>query len=227
MNGRGDPAAWILAAAVAAGVSYVASWGLPLSPLAATAWKGAGVGLLAVYAALRARDLDGWLLCAVMAFGALGDVLLETSGLVVGAVAFLAGHLVAITLYRRNRRPHLTRSQRLLAVLLVPLTVFIAWTLPADRAGAAGIAFYTLGLSAMAAAAWTSRFHRYQVGLGALMFVVSDLLIFARSGALAEAPWIGLAIWGLYFGGQALICTGAARQVAQRAARLQAAAAQA
>ncbi len=43
------------------------------------AWKGAGVALLAVYAALKARNLDGWLICAVMAFGALGDVLLEAA----------------------------------------------------------------------------------------------------------------------------------------------------
>jgi uncharacterized membrane protein YhhN len=49
------------------------------------------------------------LLVAVMAFGALGDVLLETSGMTVGALAFLAGHVVAIVLYLRNRRPRLSR----------------------------------------------------------------------------------------------------------------------
>ena len=206
----------VLAASVVAGVSYIWSWGLPLSEAASLAWKGAGVGLLAVYAALRARDLDGWLIAAVMAFGALGDVLLGAAGLVVGAVAFLIGHLIAIGLYWRNRRAVVTISQRLLAVALVPATVIIAYLLPADRAGAPGVALYAFGLALMAAFAWISRFPRYRVGLGGLMFVASDLLIFAREGALAGAAWIGLAIWGLYYFGQMLICVGVTGALARR-----------
>src|SRR4051812_15579246 len=112
----------LLIAAIVAGVSFMASWGLHLPPAAALGWKGSGVALLALFAASRARTLDGWLLTAVMAFGALGDVLLETSGMTVGALAFLAGHIVAIGLYLRNRRPTLTLSQMLLAILLVPAT---------------------------------------------------------------------------------------------------------
>jgi uncharacterized membrane protein YhhN len=197
-----------LLAAVLAGVSYVLSWNLALPLPAATAWKGAGVALLALYAAQRARGLDGWLLVAVMAFGALGDMLIEVAGLIAGAVAFLAGHLIAIALYLRNRRPRPSLGQRLLALVLVPATVATAWLLPADRAMAPGIALYALGLSLMAATAWLSRFPRFRVGLGAVMFVASDLLIFARGGPLAHAAWIGLAIWGLYFAGQVLICVG-------------------
>jgi uncharacterized membrane protein YhhN len=206
----------VLAASIIAGVSYVWSWGLPLSQGASLAWKGAGVGLLALYAALRARDLDGWLIAVVMGFGALGDVLLGAAGLVAGAVAFLIGHLIAIGLYWRNRRTSTTTSQRLLAIVLVPATVIIAFLLPADRAGAPGVAFYALGLALMAAFAWVSRFPRYRVGAGALMFVASDLLIFAREGALAGAAWVGLAIWGLYYFGQMLICTGVTTALARR-----------
>jgi uncharacterized membrane protein YhhN len=214
-----DPAWLILAAAVIAGVSYVASWNLPLSLVAAATWKGAGVALLALYAGWRARNADGWLLCAVMAFGAAGDVLLETTGLIAGAVAFLIGHLFAMALYLRNRRPALSVSQRLLALVIVPATVAIAWLLPADRAGAPGVALYALGLSVMAATAWTSRFPRFRVGLGAMMFVASDLLIFARSGPLSEAAWIGYAIWALYFAGQALICVGVSNTLQRGAAK--------
>jgi uncharacterized membrane protein YhhN len=151
-----------------------------------------------------------------MAFGALGDVLLDAAGLVVGAVAFLIGHLIAIGLYWRNRRPSTTLSQRLLAILVVPATVIIAFLLPADRAGAPGVALYALSLALMASFAWTSRFPRYRVGLGALMFVLSDLLIFAREGALAGAAWIGLAIWGLYYFGQLMICVGVTATLAKR-----------
>jgi len=198
----------VLLAAVVGGVSFVLSWGQGLPPGIELAWKGSGVGLLAVYAALKARSLDSWLLVAVMALGASGDVLLGAISLMVGAIAFLAGHLVAILLYLRNRRPTLSRSQLLLAIVLIPATVAIAWMLPADRAGAPGIAVYSLGLAVMAACAWISRFPRFWTGLGAVMFVVSDLLIFARLGPLPDNFETGLAVWGLYFAGQLMICLG-------------------
>lgn len=205
----------LLIASIIGGVSYVASWGLDLPVPLALVWKGSGVGLLAVYAALQARDRDGWLLTAVMAFGALGDVLLHF-GLIPGALAFLAGHIVAVGLYLKNRRPSLTRSQLALAVLIVPATVIIAYLVPGDRAGAPGIALYATGLALMAATAWTSRFPRFRVGIGALMFVVSDLLIFARSGPIPESLASGLAVWGLYYVGQLLICVGVVGVLAGR-----------
>jgi len=205
---RSNLAKAVLAASVLAGVSYVAAWSLPLSPAAELTWKGLGVGLLAVYAALNVRSLDGWLLTLVMAFGALGDVLLGAAGLTVGALAFLAGHLVAIGLYIRNRRPRPSRSQVALAVALVPAVVVIAFLLPADRAGAPGVAVYSLGLALMAATAWLSRFPRFRVGIGALMFVVSDLIIFGRNGPWPDNFATGLAVWGLYYFGQLLICVG-------------------
>lgn len=204
-----------LLAAVIGGSSYVLAWNLDLAPAWDLAWKGTGVGFLAVFAALRARSVDGWLLAVVMALGMAGDVLLGVD-FIVGALAFLTGHLVAIGLYLRNRRPALTRSQLALAVLLVPATVIIAFLLPTDRAQAPGIALYATGLSAMAACAWTSRFPRYWTGLGAVMFVVSDLLIFARMGRIEPSFAVGLAVWGLYFAGQTMICLGVSGQLAER-----------
>jgi uncharacterized membrane protein YhhN len=201
-------APWLLRAAVFAGLSYVATWGLGLGLSVMVIWKGAGVALLALWAASQARDQDGWLLAAIMAFGAVGDVLLETSGLMTGAAAFAAGHLVAIWLYARNRRASLTPSQRVLALLIVPVTVIAAYLLPADHSSALGIAFYALLLSVMAAMAWTSRFPRYRTGIGAMMFVASDLLIFARLGPIGDTVTVGVAIWLLYFIGQWLIATG-------------------
>lgn len=198
-----------LIGSIIAGVSYIASWNMDLSQAASLTWKGLGVGLLAVYAALRAKDLNGWLLAAVMTLGTLGDVLLGIQ-FIVGAVAFLIGHGVAVVLYLRNRRQTIQKSQLALAVLLVPATVFIAFMLPADRAGAPGVAFYTLGLSLMAATAWTSRFPRFTVGIGALLFLVSDLVIFAKMGFLPDTFLTGLAVWVPYYGGQLLIAVGAA-----------------
>ena len=201
-------APWVFRAAVVIGLSYPAIWGLGFGSEVMTIWKGAGVALLALWAAMLARDQDGWLLAAVMAFGATGDVLLEIISLDAGAAAFAAGHGVAIWLYARNRRPVLTKSQLLLALLIVPATVITAYLLPADRDAAIGIAIYAAILSIMAAMAWTSRFPRYRTGIGAMLFVASDLLIFARIGPIADTVTLGIAIWLLYFIGQWMIVIG-------------------
>ena len=191
-------------AAIAAGTSYcLAAWG-GWSGAAAVLWKGAGVTLLALWAAQAARTTEGRVIALVLALGALGDVLLEVAGLTIGALAFLAGHIVAILLYWRARRARLTGSQRLLAVILVAGTPAIAWLLSHD----AGVALYALGLGGMAGTAWASYFPRYRVGIGAVLFVVSDLLIFARMGVLAGSIIPTLLVWPLYFAGQVLIAVG-------------------
>jgi uncharacterized membrane protein YhhN len=194
----------VLIAAVIAGVSYLFGMSLALSPAVMIVWKGAGVALLAVWAALNARDLDGWLIAAAMAFGALGDVLLEAVGLEAGAGAFLICHGIAMLLYFRNWRPHITFSQRMLSALVVPLSVFIAFSLTQDVM----IAVYTFFVAGMAASAWTSRFPSYRTGVGAMMFLVSDLMIIARMSFLEETDGASFAIWALYFGGQLLIVLG-------------------
>ena len=186
-------------AAVIAGLSYWPGSHLAFDHGLLTVWKGAGVGLLAVWASVQARSLDGWLLAAVMALGAAGDVLLEAADLKVGGAVFLAGHLVAIWLYLRNRRA----DAHWWPLVLVPAVVAISAMLPADRSAVPGIALYGLGVSAMAAFAAISRFRIAAVG--ALLFVLSDLLIFARLGPLAGS-WIpSVSVWPLYFVGQALI----------------------
>lgn len=200
----------VFAAALIGGVTYYVSHRTGVDGAALAAWKSTGVGFLALWCALQARSCDGWLITGVMAFGALGDVLLETSGLTVGAVAFLAGHIIAITLYLRHPRARLTGSQRLLGALVVPLSVLIAvvWVPGKD---AIGVAVYTAFVASMAASAWVSRFPRYRVGIGAMMFLASDLLIFARMGPLMNSALPGLLIWPLYFAGQVLIAWGVVR----------------
>lgn len=170
--------------------------------------KGAGVALLAVYALLRAPRIDGKLLAAVMAFGAAGDMAIELS-LQAGAAFFFVGHLIALALYLRHRRPKLAQSQKSAAAALLLATPLIAFFFPADRGTAPAVAFYALALGGMAAAAWSSAFPRYRVGFGAALFVASDLLIFARMGPLADSAVPDLLIWPLYYLGQFLICVGA------------------
>ena len=192
------------------GISYFFGKDSNIPGLYLMAWKGAGVGLLAIYALVRLHRLDGKIVGAIMALGAIGDMALEFD-LVLGAGAFMAGHLLAIVFYSRFRRHRLGFSQKILAIILVPLSVLIAWALPSDRGDAVGVAVYCLSVAAMAAMAWTSRFSRYQVGAGAMMFLISDLLIFARMGPLETSIIPGMLIWPLYYFGQFMIATGIVR----------------
>lgn len=173
-------------------------------------WKGAGVGLLAAYCLRRMGHDERLLIFAVMAFGAMGDILLEFE-IILGAAAFLIGHLLAIWLYSRHRRQRLSPSQRALALLLIPFTLGISWLLLRDDPMLLAVLPYALALSAMAAMAWTSRFSRYRVGTGALLFLLSDLLIFAQMGPLSGSPLPDLLIWPTYYAGQFLIATGVVR----------------
>lgn len=196
----------LFAAALAAGTSFWLGDLLVAPGPLHIVWKGAGVGLLALWAASVARGRDGCLLAAVMACGAAGDVLLEMAGLTVGAVAFLVGHVIAVGLYLGNRRADAGAGARLVASVLLVASPLVAWLLTRN----AGVAFYASVLGAMAGSAWISRYPRGLVGLGAMLFILSDWLIFARAGPLADGALPGLAIWPTYFAGQALIAWGVA-----------------
>lgn len=215
-------------AAIIAGASFMLAVTTGIEGPAVIAWKGAGVGLLALWAGWQTREhelgRDGWLITAVMAFGALGDVLIDAVGLTAGGAAFAVGHVVAIILYQLNRRDRLSPSQQALGLVMIPLAIVItigALGAPGEvlerlgrdmmterQSNILGVLIYAALVAAMASAAWTSRFPRYRTGLGAVLFLVSDLLIFARMGALAGSPLPGLLIWPLYFAGQVLILWG-------------------
>ncbi|MEP2234936.1 MAG: lysoplasmalogenase [Alteripontixanthobacter sp.] len=197
-----DKRPWLLLSIVAAVAWYVlrdASFGEEWL----VALKASGVALLAVYAVLRHPSVDARLLAGVMAASALGDALVEFD-LMLGGQAFFAAHLVAIWLYLRNRRDTLAASQKATIAALLLGTPLLSYLLTFEI----GVAVYGLALGAMAACAWGSRFSRYRVGLGAVLFVVSDLLIFAQAGwpNLGAVP--GVVIWPLYYTGQFLIATG-------------------
>jgi uncharacterized membrane protein YhhN len=170
-------------------------------------WKGAAAGLLAAYALLHHPSNHARMLSGFLALCAIGDMLFEVDRL--GAiVAFALAHLLAILLFADHRRAAVSPSQKALAAALLLAVPLLAWLLPADRSQAPYTAAYGLVLAAMAAMAWTSSFPRYRVGLGALLFVASDLLILARSGPLAGESWVERLIWPVYYAGVFLICIG-------------------
>lgn len=198
---------WLLAS-IAASVAYYflrdnpvgeGTWGLAL--------KGASVGLLALYVFLRVpkgkHRADGLLLALALALASCGDMAIELD-FIVGGAFFAAAHVVAVILYLRNRHQRPSPVQKLIGLALLIGTPLVSWLL----SGSVQIAIYAGFLGAMASAAWMSHYPRYRVGTGALLFVVSDWLIFARMGPLDLEPANTILIWPLYYAGQLMIATG-------------------
>lgn len=198
---------WLLASVTAATAFYF----LSDNPVFEGTWgllaKGASVGLLALYALLRVPQgkhrADGFLLVAALGLAAAGDVAIELDFLTGGAL-FAAAHCVAVVLYLRNRHQRPSPTQKLAGAMLLVLTPLVSYVL----SGTVQIAIYAAFLGAMASAAWMSHYPRYRVGTGAVLFVLSDWLIFARQGAFDFDPLPNLLIWPLYYAGQLMIATG-------------------
>lgn len=202
-------------AALIVGLSYCFSDAVAGHSVWDLVWKGASVGLLATWAAAKARSTDGRLFAAAFATYAIADVVIDAAGLIGGAAVFVVGHVLMILLYLRHRSP-LTSVDRTMVGLLLVAVPLASFLLPADRDDAARAALYAGVLGAMAAAALASDFPRDRVLLGALLFVASDLLIFARMGPLSGSAVAEFAVWPLYFIGQALVASGVACGLRER-----------
>jgi hypothetical protein len=198
---------WLLAS-IAASLAY---YFLRDNPVGEGTWglaaKGASVGLLALYALLRIPQgkhrVDGFLLVGALALAACGDVAIELDFLAGGAF-FVAAHVVAVVLYMKNRHARPSPVQKMIGAGLLIGTPLVSWLL----SGEVQIAVYAAILGAMASAAWMSHYPRYRVGSGAVLFVLSDWLIFARLGPLDLEPANTLLIWPLYYAAQIMIATG-------------------
>jgi uncharacterized membrane protein YhhN len=169
--------------------------------------KGASVGLLALYALLRVphgkHRGDGLLLVVALMLAAAGDVAIELDFLTGGAL-FAAAHVVAVGLYLRNLHKRPSPVQKLIGASLLLGTPLVSYLL----SGAIEIAIYAAFLGAMASAAWMSHYPRYRVGTGAVLFVLSDWLIFARQSPIDLEPANTILIWPLYYAAQIMIATG-------------------
>lgn len=204
-----DWSLWLIGSVIAS-LSYFVARDGDLPDRVMTIWKGAGVGLLAVHAARQAASTNGWLLALSLALAAGGDIALETD-MLTGGLLFALGHTAAIALFLRNRREGTTGSQRLAGIALLVGTPLVAAMLAAADPRWPLAAAYAAIVGGMAAAAWISRFPRYRVGVGAVLFVASDLLLFAREGQHVSQAVAWWTIWPLYYTGQFLIATGVAR----------------
>jgi uncharacterized membrane protein YhhN len=176
--------------------------------------KGSAVGLLAVYAFMRHASPDARLYVWALGAAALGDMALEID-MTVGGLLFFLHHVLAMGLLLKHRRPATGIHSWVCGVTLicVPLAGYL---LPYDPDAKVQTALYALSLGGMAASAWASDFPRFRVGAGALLFVASDLILFAEMGPLSGTQWAELLVWPLYYLGMFLMCTGVIQTLSKR-----------
>ena len=178
--------------------------------------KGSGVTLLAL-AALQIKAGGGRWLAAIMALGALGDMLLAMPGhFIAGIASFGAGHVVAMLFYCRHLRPLRAREGALAGALLAYGLIMPLVLQPPGLPVGLAMAYAVL-LTGMASSLWLSRFPGL-AALGALGFVVSDTVLVARMGGTLITPAIDhVLVWASYFAGQWLITLGVARGLLAKA----------
>ena len=209
---------WLIASLIAA----LAWWGLGGSDIVPglykVIWKGAPLLLLAAYAWQRHLGSDGTVLAGFLVIAGMSDMMSE---LQFAAAGTLMGFslLLAIWLFSRNRRDHASLTQVGLAVVIAVTVPLVAWFLLAGQDGRLIVTGFALLLAIMAATAWISRFSRYRVGAGAMLFVASELLLFASFGPVMQgSPVARLLIWPLYYAGQLMITTGVVSRLRRDAA---------
>ena len=177
--------------------------------------KTLAVGALAVLAYLQGGG--PWLAIA-LALCAAGDAFLAGDPkrwLPFGLAAFLAGHVVYVLLFWRERGPTGTAFW-----IVAPLVALAAGATLSRLWGALGalkpaVAAYGLAIVAMVATSLLLPGPRWPATLGALAFMASDAILafdlFKGAKLAGSTRLTGWAVWFLYFGGQALITYGMLR----------------
>lgn len=175
--------------------------------------KGMPVFLLGIYAAINIRTVDHAILAIALFASTVGDVALalpEPDSFQRGIMGFTAAHLCFIILFLRNRRvvSHITRIRINLASLCWAATT-IAAILLYDTLGAMQymVIGYMVILTGMVSAAQISRYPFVLVGVGSILFYISDGLL-AGGMFLGLPEWTGTLVWISYYLAQFLITMG-------------------
>ena len=175
--------------------------------------KTASTALLAVFAWMAGGP---WLVVAGLAFSAVGDAFLALDGekwLKPGMAAFFLAHVAYVVLFWAMPQADRTLLNLGAQIALVfGGVVFVRWLAPWLGAMRYPVFAYTAIILVMGAAALRLQPEYVLVTLGAVMFVASDMILslqlFTRPAGETPKAVPALAVWGLYFFGQALIAWG-------------------
>lgn len=214
---------WVLA--VILGLTYwfgamarsnIAFHGLTaLNPALIIVWKLLCAGFLTMSVGLVTRSKPMILLTASLSMIVIADFLLAIGHVTIAGGVFVLAHIIAICAYaasNKNREdiaskdiPHLMKW----GPWLIPLTVFIGAIFIVKTTDLPAVLAFFPVFSAMSSSfAIRSRFPTILTGMGAAIFMLSDIVFVIGSigGGPASVGWI---VWFCYFVGLALIARGA------------------
>ncbi len=175
--------------------------------------KGSAVGLLAIFVLLSTQSLNHFLLFLALSASVAGDVLLALpieSSFIKGLGAFLVAQLIFIVLYLTNRMPFADMSAirvKIAGLLWAAAGITIFFLYPHLGDLMVPVFVYTTALLGMVTTALFSKFPVKLVGLGAILFVISDSVLGARQ-FLTMPDFTGYIVWGTYYMAELLMTLG-------------------
>jgi YhhN family len=200
-------AIYMLGALARSGVAFAQLAELP--KWLVVALKGCFSACLALSVFLARNGRATQYIAVALAVSAVADVLLVTVGLVPSGFAFAIAHCFAIAAYSTTRDSEASLV-RVIGAIAIPIiaAVLSCWALAAGG-HSIGIGFFPIISGTMASFAVLSRFPVHLNGLGAIIFLASDVLVFADIGVLQRSGELGWLTWACYAGGYALVARGA------------------
>jgi uncharacterized membrane protein YhhN len=177
--------------------------------------KTVAVGALAVLAYLEGGG--PWLAIA-LALCAAGDAFLAGDPkrwLPFGLAAFLAGHVVYVLLFWRERAPVGTAFWAIAPLIVLAAAVMLVQLWRSLGPLKPAVVLYVLAIVAMVATSLLLPRLRWPATIGAVAFMASDAILsfdlFKGAKLLGSPRLTAWAVWFLYFGGQAMIAWGMLR----------------
>ena len=177
--------------------------------------KTAAIGALAVLAYWRG---GGPLLAIALALCAIGDAFLAGDPkrwLPFGLAAFLAGHVVYVLLFWRERGPAGTAFWAVAPLIVLAAATMLAMLWRSLGALKPAVVLYLLAIVAMVATSLLLPRLRWPATVGAVAFMASDAVLsfdlFKNAKLAGSARLTAWAVWFLYFAAQAMIAWGMLR----------------
>lgn len=190
------------------GVAFEELASLPKPLIVAT--KGLFSILLAISVFAARKGSASQMVGTALAISAVGDMLLVTVGSAAGGLTFAIAHVLAGYAYAKNRRES-NPAALWIAASAVPLIAVVSSYLVLHGSDQNILmSLFPLISGSMAALAILSRFPLWLSGLGAAIFVASDVLFLADLGVLQHSGEWGFLTWASYAVGYAMVARGAA-----------------
>ena len=205
--------AYWLGALARSGIAFHGLADLPLALL--VPWKGACTLGLAVSVALASQRKPTRLFALALMISAVADMLLPIGALVLSGLLFSISHLIAIIVFWRNRAGSVSALRRIVAFAVPVLTSGLSLLALYGTGQPMIFVLYPFLSGIMATTAILSRFPIWLSGLGAAIFVCSDVLVLAWMGVWERDNSFNFLAWLTYFGGYALLARGAMLAAAQ------------